>query len=212
MAEKLNIPEFYFELIAKELSGEISEKEKSTLLEWVNKEEENRMVYEQAVKNWNAVTIKNEVPEFDMENAWLKVKARTTANEVSENGKVIPLGQPRFIARAAAAVLLLVGMFALIKITLFNSPDAIEFATLEDEMEIYLPDSSKVMLNKNSHLTYYTNFNSEGRKVYLEGEAFFEVRKSEGKKFEVIGLRSVTTVLGTSFSVRSVKGEAKEIV
>jgi transmembrane sensor len=212
MAEKTNIPDSYFELIAKELSGEISEKEKSSLLEWVNKEQDNRMLYEEVLKNWKVLAEKKEVPEFDTELAWSKLKARTGLTKSSEEGKVIPLVNSRKVFRVAAAILLLIGMFALAKYTLFNAPEAVNFATTNTKMEIYLPDSSKVLLNKNSRLTYYTDFNSEGRKVYLEGEAFFEVRKSEGKKFEVFGVRSVTTVLGTSFSVRSLQNEAKEVV
>jgi hypothetical protein len=79
MAEKTNITneDFYFEMIAKELNGEISEKEKSLLHEWVNKAEGNRAIYEQSIKNWKNTAVKNEIPDFDMEDAWLKVKAGT---------------------------------------------------------------------------------------------------------------------------------------
>jgi transmembrane sensor len=211
MSEKANITdgEFYFELIAKELNGEISKKEKSTLLEWVNKSVENRTLYEQMVKSWETMTVKNKIPDFNTEAAWEKLKTRAGG---TKEGKLISINRSSFALKAAAAVLLLIGIFALVKYTLFNAPEAINFATRENEIEIYLPDSSKVLLNKNSTLTYYTDYDSEGRKVYLEGEAFFEVRKSQGKKFEVFGLRSITTVLGTSFSVRSVRNEPLEIV
>lgn len=213
MAEKTNkTDKFYYELIAKELSGEISEWERSSLLEWVSKGQDNRALYEEIAMGWKAAVVTNDVPDFDTEAAWTKVKARTSEAEADKKGKLIPLNSRSTAFRAAAAVLFLVGMFALLKITLFNAPEAIHYASAQDKMELYLPDSSRVLLNKNSHLTYYTDFNSEGRKVYLEGEAFFEVRKSEGKTFEVFGHRSVTTVLGTSFSVRAVKKEAKEIV
>jgi transmembrane sensor len=210
MSEKANITdgEFYFELIAKELNGEISESEKFNLLEWVNKKEENFVLYEQTVKSWEATAVKNKIPDFNTEAAWQKLKTKTSE---AKKGRGISINRSSF-AFKAAAVLLLIGIVALVKYTLFNAPEAINFATRENEMEIYLPDSSKVLLNKNSHLTYYTDFNSEERKVYLEGEAFFEVRKSHGKKFEVFGLRSITTVLGTSFSVRSVRNEPLEIV
>ncbi len=207
MAEKLNISDFYFELIAKELSGEISEKEKVMLLEWVNKGQENRMVYQQAIKNWNALDNEVDAPEFNVDAAWSKIKTRTGVADASEKGVDYLFHKPLLNLRVAATVLLLIGMFALAKYSLFSSPEAIEFVTQDNKIEIYLPDSSKVILNKKSHLTYYTDFNSEGRKVYLEGEAFFEVRKTQGKKFEVIGLKSITTVLGTSFNVHSMKDE-----
>ena len=207
MAENINISDFYFELIAKELSGEISEQEKSMLLEWVNKEQGNRIVYEQAIKNWNVVEKTKFTDEFNTDDAWSKIKIRTGLSEASEKNSSSFSYKPFLNLRVAASVLLLIGMFVLAKVTLFSSPEAKEFVTKENRMEIYLPDSSKVMLNQNSHLTYYSDFNSKGRKVHLQGEAFFEVRKAEGKKFEVIGSRSITTVLGTSFLIRSTKDE-----
>jgi transmembrane sensor len=214
MAEKVNKTdgEFYDELIAKELSGEISEAEKTILLEWVNKGEDNRALYEKTKRSWKTAVVKKEIPHFDTEAAWTKVKARTSEAEENKERKIISLNSRSTALKIAATILLLVGVFALLRITLFNAPEAVNYTAMDNKLEIYLPDSSKVVLNKNSHLTYYTDYNSEGRKVYLEGEAFFEVQKSPSKKFEVFGVRSVTTVLGTSFSVRSVKNEAKEIV
>lgn len=206
MAEKTNISDFYFELIAKELSGEISENETSMLLEWVNKEQGNRVLYEQTIRNWDVLNVKENNLDIDTDSAWLKIKMKTVdLNEIKNEALSYSNSFSGF--KIAAAILLLVGMFALAKVTLFSSPDAIEYASIDDKVEIYLPDSSRVLLNKNSHLTYYSDFNSKGRKVYLEGEAFFEVKKAQGEKFEVIGIKSITTVLGTSFNVRSLKGE-----
>jgi transmembrane sensor len=214
MAEKTNITneDFYFEMIAKELNGEISEKEKSLLHEWVNKAEGNRAIYEQSIKNWKNTAVKNEIPDFDMEDAWLKVKAGTRISSNQKEGKVVSFRRQFISYKMVATILLLVGIFAFLKYTVFNAPEALNYTTLENEIKIYLPDSSEVLLNKNSRLTYYTDYNSEKRRVFLEGEAFFDVRKSPDKKFEVVGLRSITTVLGTSFSVRSVRNETKEVV
>jgi transmembrane sensor len=214
MSENSNIAneEFYFELIAKEVSGEISEQEKFNLHEWVDKAEENRLVYEQAVKSWKATAVKNKTPEFNVETAWLNVKAGTNAAKNATKEKVISNTILPMASKIAGTILVLIGILVLLKYTLFNTPEALNFSTLGNEIEIYLPDSSKVWLNKNSRLTYYSDYNLEERKVYLEGEAFFDVKKSPDKKFIVVGLRSISTVLGTSFTVRSVKKEPKEIV
>lgn len=214
MVEKTNITneDSYFEMIAKELCGEISEKEKLVLHEWVNKKDENRLTYEQSIKNWKNIAVKNAIPEFNMEAAWLKVKAGIGSSTNENEGENISNKTISLSYKIAATILLLIGIFGLLKLTVFNAPEALNYTTLDNELKIYLPDSSEVLLNKNSRLTYYSDYNSKKRSVYLEGEAFFEVKKSPDKKFEVIGLRSVTTVLGTSFSVRSVKNEPKEIV
>lgn len=64
---------------------------------------------------------------------------------------------------------------------------------------IFLPDSSKVIVNADSKITYNpANWDKE-RKLQLEGEAFFEVKK--GSKFTVETKMGAIEVLGTSFNV-----------
>ena len=65
--------------------------------------------------------------------------------------------------------------------------------------EHLLPDGSKVFLNADSHLSYAPYWWSFNRTVYLEGEAFFEVKK--GKKFKVQTDLGRIEVLGTQFNV-----------
>jgi len=65
---------------------------------------------------------------------------------------------------------------------------------------IYLPDSSKVVLNANSQLSYSTSdWGNDNRVLNLNGQAYFEVKK--GSKFSVITSNGTVSVLGTSFNV-----------
>lgn len=74
--------------------------------------------------------------------------------------------------------------------------------TYGEQMETYLPDGSKVTLNANSSLKYHT---SDPRKVWLEGEAFFEIQKmpKTNADFEVLTQDLTVNVLGTSFNVNT---------
>ena len=67
---------------------------------------------------------------------------------------------------------------------------------------IYLPDGTVVNLNSSSKLVYPKIFEKEVRKVYLEGEAFFEVTKSN-KPFIVQTDQLNAKVLGTSFNINA---------
>ena len=62
-----------------------------------------------------------------------------------------------------------------------------------------LPDGSKLTLNAGSGVSYHPLWWRFDRKVKLQGEAFFEVKK--GKQFDVVSNNGVTTVLGTSFNI-----------
>ena len=66
---------------------------------------------------------------------------------------------------------------------------------------VILADGSKVWLNASSAIKYPTQFNSQERKVYLTGEAFFEVTKDPEKPFIVSTSEMDIEVLGTSFNV-----------
>ena len=68
---------------------------------------------------------------------------------------------------------------------------------------VILPDSSEVWLNANSSLDIPTAFNQENRVVTLQGEGFFEVRKSAGRPFTVRSPDVAVVVWGTSFNVKA---------
>ncbi len=70
-------------------------------------------------------------------------------------------------------------------------------------LEKTLPDGSQIALNKSSELTYNEGFSDDERRVKLEGEAFFEVKRDEVKPFVIEAANAKIVVLGTSFNVRS---------
>ena len=72
---------------------------------------------------------------------------------------------------------------------------------------IMLSDGSSILLQHGSRLSYPVNFEGDKREVYLDGEAFFEVAKNPEKPFLVYANELVTKVLGTSFNIKSFKGQ-----
>lgn len=104
----------------------------------------------------------------------------------------------------AASLLLLLGVttWGLWK---ENSSDLQVFTTAEGEIrDIKLTDGSVVSLNENSRLIISS---VTGRKVELQGEAFFQVSRFKGQRFEVTTDYGRISVLGTSFNVRASSSE-----
>ncbi|MEQ8686763.1 MAG: FecR domain-containing protein [Imperialibacter sp.] len=66
---------------------------------------------------------------------------------------------------------------------------------------LYLPDSSRVILNKGSKLEYDAESWATERRVSLTGEGFFKVKPAS--RFVVATSDGEVTVLGTSFNVRN---------
>ena len=70
-----------------------------------------------------------------------------------------------------------------------------------------LADGSKVYLNSESRLRFPTRFEGKERRVYLEGEGYFEVARDSAKPFIVEAKEVDVRVLGTSFNVNTYVSE-----
>ncbi len=81
-----------------------------------------------------------------------------------------------------------------------GSSEPVQVSSLE-KLVMYLPDSSFVALNAHSSLLYDKDSWEESRKVELQGEAFFQVRK--GSTFEIITSSGKVQVVGTQFNVKN---------
>lgn len=75
--------------------------------------------------------------------------------------------------------------------------------TSKKPQKIPLKDGSYVVLNAQSTISYPEHFGEKTRQVYLQGEAFFDVKKDPSRPFIVHTGNLVTQVLGTSFTVKS---------
>jgi ferric-dicitrate binding protein FerR (iron transport regulator) len=84
-----------------------------------------------------------------------------------------------------------------------ESPGFVEFSnTTQKPMQLVTMDGSSISLEPNSRIKYKRNYESDTiRKVYLQGEAFFDVARNPQKPFVVFTNDVATEVLGTSFRV-----------
>lgn len=92
-----------------------------------------------------------------------------------------------------------------------ETPAKVEYNTIivprKGEYQLVLADGSKVYLNSESRLRFPTRFEGKERRVYLEGEGYFEVTKDAAKPFIVEARELDVRVLGTSFNVNTYASE-----
>jgi len=73
---------------------------------------------------------------------------------------------------------------------------------------IFLPDGSTVFLSPGSKLNYPSTFDGmKKREVYLQGEAFFDIKHNVQRPFVVHTGKVETTVLGTAFNIKAQRDE-----
>lgn len=80
------------------------------------------------------------------------------------------------------------------------------------EMTVLLSDNSVATLARGSSIRYPRQFAANERRVYLTGEAFFDVAKNPHQPFLVYTHETVTKVLGTSFRIKAFEGDNTEMV
>lgn len=91
-----------------------------------------------------------------------------------------------------------------------NTGEIIYHTDFGERKHIELPDGSQVELNANSRLTWNKNWKRSGiRSVVLDGEAYFDVVKSQNRQFRVNSGDVMVKVLGTSFNVSNRRGETE---
>ena len=205
----------YWNLITKYLTGENSPEENDELLKWIDERSVNKELLKKAESLWELSGKYNVDFKPDTNRDWeeLKVKiiAESAATKFSISGKTT-----NWWFKTAAVLLLLIGIGYFVK-TAFETDEKamlsesvayIDVETTDSINVFYLPDDTKIWLNKNSRFTHPAKFvDKERREVTLNGEAFFEVIEDTTKPFIVFAGNTQTTVLGTSFNIRAYDDE-----
>lgn len=109
---------------------------------------------------------------------------------------------------ATAAVMLLVAYL----ITSRNGNSSKEslkvFVSIYGERKNFqLPDGSVVILNAGSKMKINDNYGISSRDIYLEGEAYFDVKHNKGLPFIVHTPAMDVKAVGTAFNVKAYPGE-----
>jgi transmembrane sensor len=148
-------------------------------------------------RNWDSVISKIDagtvVPDYiqlpDAKSASIRLKLNT-------------------FLRVAAMLIILLGISFLLKNFVF-SPGQLTISgnDLNPKDPYHLEDGSLVYLNRNSNLSISKRFGKKNRKVSLEGEAFFEIKRNEKIPFIITTGKTTTQVFGTSFNIYSDSSE-----
>ncbi|MFC7358504.1 FecR family protein [Jejudonia soesokkakensis] len=142
------------------------------------------------------IEIADSTSRFDTPVFNEKANFEAISSKLTSATKVRKL-HPLSTALKIAAVLVVLVMGYLF---ISNLDTKVETAIAENK-SVVLPDTSEVILNSNSQMTYKKKNWEENRSLTLQGEAFFKVAK--GKQFDVETALGHVRVLGTQFNVFS---------
>lgn len=171
--------------------------------QWLAANPQYTMLVEEAVAFMQAMPRERVLSaEADTEKQLLQLTKR-----IGETAEVpaIPVQKRayRIFWQAAAAVLLLAGVFGLWK---WLTPAETSLRTAYGQtISEALPDGSNLLLNANSQVKLGKSWNKgKDRELWLDGEAFFSVKKTpEKSRFIVHAGTAWIEVTGTRFNVKS---------
>jgi len=195
--------------IGKYLENNASEAEIQKLADWVKASPENLKYYRQVKNIWEVSGKLQEDLDISVEQALQKVTGKFKA-EV----KSVTFWQTMQKVAAILLLPLMVGSYFLgnfirgpvgtpSRQIVYNEV----FAAYGTRSAITLADGSKVWLNSGSALKYPDRFLRGKREVFLDGEAYFEVKSDTHQPFLVHTDKITVKATGTKFNVLATKLE-----
>src|ERR1044072_7540936 len=212
------------DLITRHFCNELNSDEQARLLQWLSASEDNRQYYEALKNTWQLMKDDQTPDEINAQKEWayfqnvLEQDARGERDYTGDiTGKRGIVRKIMIATAAAASVLLLitVGYKWLSNEKSNNNPVVAsvekdntkkivvrhEVNTSGKAQRIVLADSSEVLLDPLSEITWNEPFTNNKRDIVLKGRARFSVAKDKTRPFTVISGQLATTALGTQFIV-----------
>ena len=201
------------ELLNKFINGQCSEEEVNQILTWYYSSEADRF-YTHQIDHLIEKYTRDNIPNSDKEKIFDSILNKI--NTQKSDASIVPVrsylskSRPRPLSKIAAAVIaLFIFSFIIYKLqiikpteTAVNESEWIEkITTAGQKSTIFLNDGSKVTLNSNSKIRYIKPFSDTARVIWLEGEAFFDIKFDQERPFVVHAGDIKTTALGTSFNI-----------
>lgn len=158
------------------------------------------------VKSWDELRSAGDSGEIDIEKAWDKVSNNLGINESAATHMAVKKGfSISTLLRVAAVGLILFSLgFAGLYLNnngLLSRRITVATNSYQQNQKVDLPDGSMIYLNRNTRLSYRSDFGKKTREVKLKGEAFFDVAPDISNPFSIDAGKARVIVVGTSFNV-----------
>lgn len=203
-------------VLANYLANKCTVEEAKIVEDWLKEDSNNRKIMKEFEQIWSiSPHFRRDDESFDAELDWAVLQSRI--DEESGYTKNLRLTKSASVHRlnkwalaqvaAIFIVAILVGVYTnhlLITEEPNIAPTIKEISMAKGQRgTVTLSDGTKVTLNAESSISLPVVFGADIRKVYLEGEAYFDVAKNPDKPFIIHTNGTIVEVLGTAFTIRS---------
>ncbi len=192
-------------LITRKLSGELSPEQERDFQKLLRNDSERESLFQELQKIWNSAGSAVEGVQYNLDSEWdlmqdlipnLKQESQVKQSEVKTRSLLY------YTYRVAAV--LLVGLIIGLGLTygtrmLYNQ----QIIAWDQPVDVILEDGTLITINRDSRIRFKKKFASNERKVFLKGEAWFDVASDPASPFVIDAGSAIVEVLGTSFNVNA---------
>jgi ferric-dicitrate binding protein FerR (iron transport regulator) len=200
-------------LIIRYLTGEISPEERRSLLNWLEAGEENRDHFRSLKDAYDLGHLESDRKGSRMKSQWKKFVKAIPEADTAGKWKSSSFS---FLRYAAAFILGILSLHLIHHSAGKLQGEMIADTRIEsgigNKSKIMLPDGSVVWVNSCTSIVYGDMKKGDERTVYLQGEAYFDVKTDKRRPFLVRTDALTYRVTGTSFNVYSFEDEEETSV
>ncbi|WP_303013342.1 FecR family protein [uncultured Bacteroides sp.] len=194
------------ELIASYLAESLDEDKRAELKGWIAASAENKAYFIRQREVWFSAVSREAASIYDKDKAFGTFKERIRLEKERKSSRKQFRLSVLWRYAAVVAAIITVGFLSYwrgeVNVKDTFADISVE-APLGSKTKLYLPDGTLVWLNAGSRMTYSQGFGVDNRKIELEGEGYFEVKRNEEIPFYVKTKDLQLRVLGTKFNFRN---------
>ncbi|MBV9880846.1 MAG: FecR domain-containing protein [Gemmatirosa sp.] len=204
------------ELLARYLAGECAEAETAVVRRYLMAHPEEARALARFVRRLDGEDVRGAAPEAAA--SWQTMRERLRASAAAPGSQVVRHAAPPAVvpvrsgvwrrlaglaASAGAAAALGIGYGRTHRAPAVAAGPRTYATVAGERAELRLVDGTRVRIGPRSRLRVASDYGAERRDVYLEGEAYFDVRHDVRRPFTVFAGNASARDLGTAFAVRS---------
>lgn len=204
------------ELIANYLTEGLDKNALDELKTWIAASAENQQYFIRRREIWFSAVSREAASVYDKDKAFENFRNRVESQkEIQSTSRRGFSLSALWRYAAVVAIIIAVGCISYwqgeVNVKDTFADISVE-APLGSKTKLYLPDGTLVWLNAGSRMTYSQGFGVDNRKVELEGEGYFEVKRNEKIPFFVKTKDLQLQVLGTKFNFRDYPEDHEVVV
>lgn len=204
------------ELIANYLTEGLDKNALDELKTWIAASAENQQYFIRQREIWFSAVSREAASVYDKDKAFENFRNRVESQkEIQSTSRRGFSLSALWRYAAVVAIIIAVGCISYwqgeVNVKDTFADISVE-APLGSKTKLYLPDGTLVWLNAGSRMTYSQGFGVDNRKVELEGEGYFEVKRNEKIPFFIKTKDLQLQVLGTKFNFRDYPEDHEVVV